>query len=77
MGGESRFPFTSVWMMGLAWKGELQDLCFQARECKWEKKRLSVLSVQTPLQITLGWQHQIQGTIFLSLWSSLHLCQDG
>lgn len=41
------------------------------------KKWLSVLSVQTPLQIILGWQHQIQGTIFLSSWSSLHLCQDG
>lgn len=40
MGGESRFPFTSVWMMGLARKGELQDLCFQARGCKWEKKMI-------------------------------------
>lgn len=39
MGGESRFPFTSVWMLGLARKEALQDLCFQARGCKWEKKR--------------------------------------
>lgn len=37
MGGENRVPFTSVWMMSLSWEGVLQDLCFQARGCNWEK----------------------------------------
>lgn len=37
MGGESRVPFTSVWMMSLSWEGVLQDLCFQARGCNWEQ----------------------------------------
>lgn len=37
MGGESRVPFTSVWMMGLSWEGVSQDLCFQACGCNWDK----------------------------------------
>lgn len=41
MGGESRFSFTSVWMISLSWKGVLQDLCFQAHGCKWEKMIVS------------------------------------